>query len=131
MSYSNAAVAYRKQEILTASPKRLVVIIYDHLLANLRRARIALETKNVSARAEALIKANDAVIQLLVSTDVERGGDIAVQLRSLYSFLFKEILQLGRKPDVERLDKLIQIAAQLRDAFATIASEPAVRAPAA
>src|SRR5580698_8324071 len=103
MSYSKAAVSYRRQEILTASPKRLVVIIYDHMLANLRRARMAIETKNIPARAEALTKANAAVIQLMVSTDLERGGEIAQQLRALYAFLFGELLQMGRKPDAERM----------------------------
>jgi flagellar secretion chaperone FliS len=131
MSYSRAAVSYRRQEILTASPKRLVVIIYDHLLANLRRARMAIETKNISARAEALSKANAAVIQLLVSTDLERGGKLAEQLRALYSFMFGELLQLGRKPDVERIDKIIKIVSQLHESFSTIANEPVSRVPAA
>ena len=37
---TSAAVAYREREVLTAAPGRLVVIVFDHLLVNLRRARI-------------------------------------------------------------------------------------------
>jgi len=131
MSYSRAAVAYRQQEILTASPKRLVVIIYDLLLASLRRARMAIAAGKVADRAEALSKANAAVMELLVSTDVERGGDLAQQLRALYAFFFKELLELGRRPDVERIDKVIAMVNQLRDAFAVAANEPVARVPAA
>jgi flagellar secretion chaperone FliS len=133
MSYSrhNAAIAYREQEILSASPARLIVIIYDHMLANLRRAKVAIEVNNIEARAEAIGKARSAVTELLVSTDVERGGQIAQNLRSLYVFLFNELSALSRKPDPYRVERLIGIANELREGFAKLASDATLKAPAA
>jgi flagellar secretion chaperone FliS len=131
MSYSHAAVAYREREVLTASPSRLVVIVYDHLLANLRRARMAVEVGNIEQRAEAFNRARDAVMELLVSTDADRGGAVGAQLRSLYAWWFNELLTLGLRPDLSQLDRITRMAVELRDTFSKVAVEPAARTPAA
>jgi flagellar protein FliS len=132
MTYRNPAIAYREREVLTASPGKLVVIVFDHLLANMRRAKMAIEAKKIEARVEAMGKARAAAMELLVSTDLERGGALAQNLRSLYVFMFNELLGIGRVPDPARMDRLIEIATTLRDAFATIAAEASVaRTPAA
>jgi flagellar secretion chaperone FliS len=131
MSYSQANV-YREREVLTASPEKLVVITYDHVLANLRRARTAIETRDVVQRVHAIGNAREGVMELLVATDVERGGQMTDNLRALYAFALREILAIGRSPDVSRLDAIANVIGDLRDAFATIANDPKLaRSPAA
>ena len=131
MSYSQANV-YREREVLTASPEKLVVITYDHVLANLRRARAAIEARDVVQRVQAMGKAREGVMELLVATDVERGGQMADNLRALYAFALREILAIGRAPDVSRLDAIANVIGNLREAFATIANDPNLaRSPAA
>src|SRR6185436_2214513 len=94
MSYGHAAATYREREVLTASPVRLVVIMYDHLLANLRRAQMAADSDNVELYADALNRARDTVMELLVTIDTDSGGEIARQLRWLYTFLLGEFFEL-------------------------------------
>jgi flagellar protein FliS len=132
MSYSNyahAATAYREREVMTASPARLVVIVYDHVLANLNRARIAREAGKLDVQIESIAKARDGVTELLVTLDSERGGAIATQLQSLYTFILSELVD-GSRVDPRKLERITQIVHDLRDAFNAIASEPA-RVPAA
>src|SRR5437868_9165369 len=100
MSYAHAASAYRDREVMTASPARLVVIVYDQFLVNLRRARFAIEADNATQRVDALGKARDAIMELLISTDVERGGHIANNLRSLYAFVFSELSSISTREDL-------------------------------
>jgi flagellar protein FliS len=131
MSYSQANV-YREREVLTASPEKLVVMAFDHVLVNLRRARMALEAGNIELRAQSLGKAREGIMELLVSTDAERGGEIAEHLREVYSFALSEFLAIGRSRDVGQLDRVASLLGNIRDAFATIASEPTLAsAPAA
>jgi flagellar protein FliS len=131
MSYSQANL-YREREILSASPEKLVVITFDHVLINLRRARMAIEAGNIELRVQALGKAREGVMELLMSTDEERGGDMTVRLRALYAFALREFLAVGRTRDVKQLDNVTAIFADLREAFATIASDPTLaRSPAA
>jgi flagellar protein FliS len=127
MSYSQANV-YREREVLTASPEKLVVITFDHVLVNLRRARVAIEAGNIERRVQALTKAREGVMELLTSVDVERGGQVAQNLLALYSFAVREMFEVGRTRDVAKLDGVVTVIGNLREAFATIAAEPKVAA---
>jgi flagellar protein FliS len=83
MSYSQANV-YREREVLTASPEKLVVIVFDHVLANLRRARVAIEAGNIEQRAQAMRRAREGVMELLTTTDAgSRWGNGAEAARTL------------------------------------------------
>ena len=42
MSYANAASAYRENAVLTASPEKLVKMLYDGAIRHMERSRIAL-----------------------------------------------------------------------------------------
>lgn len=127
MSYSQANL-YREREVLTASPEKLVVITFDHVLVNLRRARVAIEAGNIERRVQALTKAREGVMELLTSVDVERGGPVAQNLLALYSFAVREMFEVGRTKDVAKLDGIVTVIGNLREAFATIAVEPKVAA---
>ena len=123
MSYSQANV-YREREVLTASPEKLVVITFDHILVNLRRARLAIEAGNIELRAQSIGKAREGVMELWMSIDLERGGDVAANLHALYSFVVRELLDVGRTRELAKLDSVVKVISNLREAFATIAADP-------
>lgn len=122
MSYSRQATRYRETEVLTATPGQLVVLLYDHLLLSLRRARVAMEARDADVQAECLDKARNVLTELLVTLDRERGGEVAVNLAALYSFLLGELVQVGIRADVARLDRVSHMIGELRDAFAQVAT---------
>jgi flagellar protein FliS len=126
VSYATAgnAARYQEMEVLAASPAQLVVVVFDHLLVMLRRARIAMEQGNVELRVDALGRARDAVAELLVTLDHEKGGSVASQLSGLYTFFLSELVDVGRRNDVSRLDRIAGMVQELRDAFAQIAGSP-------
>ncbi len=131
MNYSQANV-YREREVLGASPEKLVVITYDHVLVNLHRARVAIEANSIERRVAALSKAREGVMELLAATDAERGGQVATNLRSVYAFVLREILALGRSRDLAKLKEIVAIISNLREAFASVANDPTpARSPAA
>lgn len=122
MSYhATAAASYREREVLSATPEQLVVIVYDHLLAQLARARVATDVRNVEARMETLGRARDAIAELLATLDVERGGEIAMRLGGIYAFLMSELVDESRRPSSHRLERIATMVRELRDAFAQAA----------
>ena len=130
MSYSSNANSYRERDVLTASPARLVVLSYEAVLSNLLRARRAVQTGALEERVTAVGKARDAMMELLVTLNEEQGGDIARNLKSLYSFILAELSDVARRPDGARLESVIRIVTELHGAFATIAKDQA-QSPAA
>jgi flagellar protein FliS len=124
MSYSRQASRYRETEVLTATPGQLVVLLYDHLLTSLRRARVAMEARELEAQGEHLERGRNVLTELLVTLDQERGGEVAANLGALYSFLLGELVQLGVRADVPRLDRVTRMIGELREAFAQVANTP-------
>jgi flagellar protein FliS len=125
MSYSNQALAYREREVAAATPGRLVVMVYDHVLANMARAGVAHANNLPEARLEAIAKARDGVAELLGTLDMEKGGAIAQQLQSIYVFVLSELSGIGMKFDERKVGRLANVLRELRDAFATIATDSA------
>jgi flagellar protein FliS len=125
MSYSSQAAAYREREVAAATPGRLLVMVYDHVLANLARATIAHENNLPEARLEAVARARDGIAELMATLDFERGGAIAVQLQGLYAFQLSELATAGSRFDALAVARVSAMIRELRDAFATVVDQTA------
>lgn len=123
-AFARQAARYREAEVLSASPARLVVIVYEHLLTNLRRARLLVADRDPGPRCDSLERARAAITELFVTLDREKGGDLATRLAGLYTFMLGELAVLGVKPDAARLDAIIGMASELHAAFAQVANAP-------
>ncbi|WP_310572150.1 flagellar export chaperone FliS [Gemmatimonas sp.] len=122
MSYASQSSSYREMEIQSASPERLVVIVFEQLVVNLERARIAMDRKDVELRVTSLRRARGLVGELLATLDFEKGGPLANQLADLYQFMLYELVDIGQRGDVATLRKLVNIATSLRDGFTAAAA---------
>ena len=120
-AFAKQAARYREAEVLSASPAQLVVIVYEHLLINLRRARLQLADADGAARSDSLARARAALTELLVTLDHQKGGDLAARLASIYTFMLGELSVMGVKPSAERLDAIIGLAGELHEAFSQVA----------
>jgi len=118
--YASQASRYRDAELLSASPGQLVVMLYDKMLQTLRRARVACTSGQIEERCELLMKATDMITELRITLDHEQGGAISTQLDALYAFMLGEVAAANRHQDPARIDVVIRIAGELRDAFATV-----------
>jgi flagellar protein FliS len=116
------AASYREMDVLSASPERLVVILFEQLVIQLERGRLGMERNDVELRVAGLAKARAILSELLATLDFERGGDIAPKLAELYQFMLVELVDIGRRGDQATMRKLVSIAAALRDGFAGAAA---------
>jgi flagellar secretion chaperone FliS len=123
MSYATQSSSYREMEIHAASPHKLVVIVFEQLVVNLERARIAMERNDVELRVTALRRAREIVTELLGTLDFEQGGPIATQLADLYQYMLYELVDIGMRGDIYTMKKLVGIATSLRDGFVGAAEQ--------
>jgi len=117
MSYNSQTSSYREMEIHSASPERLLVIVFEQLVVNLERARLAMERHDIELRVVSLTRARNLVAELLATLDFEQGGAIAVELANLYQFMLMALVDVGTRRDVVTMRKLVNIASHLRDGF--------------
>jgi flagellar protein FliS len=110
-------------QVLAASPARRTVLLFEHLEVVMRRAQTAIRNDQIEPRVSNLGRAREILSELLGTLDLERGGEIAIDLSMLYSFLLGELLDVGMKRDVIRLGRLIGIVNTLSTAFSDAAGQ--------
>jgi flagellar protein FliS len=121
----NQTAAYKQQSILTAPPGRLVVMLYDGCLRFLRRAEAAAEAGERPRMTDGVSRATAIIMELNATLDMERGGEIAANLRSLYFFLHRHLIDASREGSADKVRQAITLVAELRGAFAEAAKKVA------
>lgn len=116
MAQRNVANIYKQNQINTASPKELVVLLYEGCIKKIRLAELALEDNRLDLVNENLLKAQDIITELLVTLDMEQGGEIAQNLASLYNFFLSELANANINKDSE---KMLNIRGQLSELLDT------------
>ena len=119
---NNAFSAYKKQSVTTLTPGEIVVRLYMEAERQLNRASYYIPLKNYEETNKALIKAQDVVNALRASLDMKIP--ISKNLDSLYEYFNREIVEANVKKDKAKVDALIPMLAELREAFAEINSMP-------
>ncbi|MBI4880503.1 MAG: flagellar protein FliS [Planctomycetes bacterium] len=117
---ASPAATYQRDEVLTASPLRLVLRVFGAAISALQRARRHAEGGDrVRCRAETS-RARGLVAELLGALDKEQGGEIAGQLEALYVFILTQLLGGRASPNPRALADAERILDTLREGFDAI-----------
>jgi len=84
---------YFEQMILSASPIELVRLLYQRAIASVADAREHLREGRVRERAQNINRAYAILSELLVSLDVEKAPELAGNLRMLYCYMQKRLIE--------------------------------------
>jgi flagellar secretion chaperone FliS len=107
---------YLANSIATASPAKLLTMLYDRLLLDLNRAEEALRAGDRTAASQQLIHAQDIVMELRTSLnmDVWDGAD---RLAQIYTFLLTELVGANIHADADRIASCRSLVEPLCDAW--------------
>jgi flagellar secretion chaperone FliS len=111
---------YQQNAVLTATPGKLVVMLYDGAGRFLRQAAAALREGQLPRSWDALQRAQAIINELLVTLDHERGGEIASSLQGLYLFCNRHLVEARTERDADKIDTVIELLGELRDAWSQI-----------
>ncbi len=92
--------AYIENMVKTASPAKLIELLYMKAIDVLKEAEKFIEEKKYVEANEKIKRAQDIVVELNLSLDLERGGQIAQNLRAIYNYLFQRLIEGNVKKDV-------------------------------
>jgi flagellar protein FliS len=107
---------YLQDSVGTASPGRLLVMLYDRLVADLFQGEEALRADNRELSAERITHAQEIILELRTTLDVEAWSG-APGLASLYGFLLTELIQANVKRDADKVASCRALVEPLRDAW--------------
>ncbi len=120
--------AYKQSNVITADPKKLIILCYEAIISNLKMARDSYASKDYETKAKCLQKAQDILCELTNALDFEKGGEVAKNLYALYGFFAHHILEADLKRDIEAFTEDIRMLEELKSAWQEIFSGQQKRA---
>lgn len=112
---------YLTQEVMTASPARLVSMLYDKVTLSLKEAISAIEAGEIETRWRANARAMEILSHMWATLDVEKGGEIAQNLDSLFSFMLSRLPEVDFRNDPEPAREVIELLEPLRQSWHELA----------
>ena len=107
---------FQRDAIMSATPARLLTMLYDRLLLDLNRAEAAQQAQQWSVASENLIHAQAIVSELMstLKTDVWDGGE---GLKALYTYTLNAMMNANIHRDSARTRECIELLEPLREAW--------------
>lgn len=117
-AYANVSL---ETGIASASPHKLIVMLYDGVLAALLKAKSNMIARNIPAKGAAISQAITIIDNgLRVSLDLKAGGEIAENLDALYDYMSRRLFQANLKNDVAIVEEVHGLLSSLREAWVAI-----------
>jgi flagellar protein FliS len=111
---------YLENMVANANPVRLVIMLYEKAINCLENALELRDTEDFDvqrSKYEEMGRALEIISVLDAVLDMEKGGEIAKNLREIYRSLTDELTYQMLKEDKERLEKVIKILKNLKSAW--------------
>jgi flagellar protein FliS len=109
--------AYREGAARGASGTRLVVLLYEQAIQDLRRAALALEKGDVAARTGHLNHAISVIGHLQATVDRDKGGQVGRNLDRLYCSVRARLLEAQVRASAEIFYEQIAVLLSVREAW--------------
>lgn len=115
---------YKKQSIETASPVKLVVMLYEGAIRFIDKAIETMDYKTYDQVNENIQRAKDIVVELRLSLNFKSGGEVATRLDSLYDYVFSKLGEGNVKKNVKPLKEARKVISDLLGSWNEIAQAP-------
>ncbi|MCS6985164.1 MAG: flagellar export chaperone FliS [Leptospiraceae bacterium] len=117
----NPYLEYQANQVSTADPRQLIVMLYEGAIRFLEASAENMKSFRTYDKANNnMLRAQDIITELMVSLDMERGGEIAKNLLSLYIFMKKQLLEANMKKSPEMVHQVIKLLRELKSAWEQI-----------
>ena len=125
------AASYKKAAILSASPERLILMLYDGALDAMQRAKEGFKIEDIRLRNETisnnLIKAQNIFAELQRALKMESKAEFAQNMYGLYDFYTTKLNEANFKKEEGPIDIVMNLFKQIRDAWAEMLTKADVK----
>lgn len=111
----NANEVYQNNQVTTAKPEELTLMLYNGGLRFLRQAQLAIEKKDLPKAHTLIIKTQDIVTELMVTLNMEY--EISHSLLSLYEYMKRKLVEANLSKDVGILAEVQDMLLELKNTW--------------
>jgi len=125
LAMMNPLNSYKETTIRTAGQGKLIVMLYDECVRQLRSAEKELSEgqPKLDKINNSIIKAQDIITELAASLDLQKGGEIARNLMNLYIYFNQKLMEANLEKKTEKLVEVRQFMTELGEAWGSISSK--------
>ena len=113
---NSAAEAYKKQQVMTATPEALTLMLYNGCLKFIKEGVEQLAEKNYEASNSSLQKAQNIISEFRITLNMDY--EISHQLMPLYNYAYDRLVEGNMKSSPAIIQEATDIMTELRDAWA-------------
>lgn len=114
---------YVANQVLTANPAELIMMLFDEGIRTLKKAEaaFAIETPDrLETIHNHLIHVQDVLLELSYSLNHEKGGDVAANLGRIYDFMLRHLKYANVEKQLQAVTDVRELLTTLRDAWQTV-----------
>ena len=115
MNAAASAKAYKNQQVMTASPQELTLMLYNGAIRFTSESIIALENNDLSKSHSSNLRAQDIVREFIYTLD--KQYEISQTWAALYEYINYRLIQANIKKDKEMLVEAKGLLTELRDTW--------------
>lgn len=108
---------YKKNQVETATPEKLLILLYDGAIQYLNKAKIAFvdnETEQIHIN---LLGCENIILEFMNTLNMEEGGTLATNLYRLYDYLYNTLVTANLQKDVRKVDEVLGHLVSLRETW--------------
>jgi flagellar secretion chaperone FliS len=117
MALSRYHNQYRRNEISTSSQGRLIVMMYEGAIKFCTMALQSIDKGDIAGQGKYINKTHDIINELSLALDLNKGGEVAQRLESLYQFMLSQLTLANIKSDRKAVETVIKILCPLAEAW--------------
>ena len=113
--YRNAAQLYQKNSVQTASPSKIILMLYDGAIKFCHMAQVAIDEKNIEKANLNIQKAQKIIVQLRVSLDTKYP--VSQEFDKVYDYIYRRLVEGNMTKDVEIIKDTLTHIHTMRDTW--------------
>ena len=115
--YNKYIKQYQTNNITTATPEKLMIMLFDGAVQFLQKAKVAIDEKNLQERATNIEASRKIIRELMRTIDLENGNDVSKSLFRLYNKMAMKLIKANVSKNLSLIDDVIVDLTNIRWGF--------------
>lgn len=115
--YNKYIKQYQTNNITTATPEKLMIMLFDGAIQFLQKAKTAIDEKNIQERSVNIDGARKIIRELMRTIDLENGNDVSKQLFKLYNKMAMKLIKANVSRNTALIEEVIEDLSNIRWGF--------------
>ena len=115
--YAKYIKQYQASNVNTATPEKLMIMLFDAAIQFLIKAKTAIAEHNLKERSENIDGARKIIRELMRTIDLENGNDVSKQLFRLYNRMAMNLIKANVQRNSAKVDEVIEDLTNIRWGF--------------